>query len=217
MNTLSTYFYLMAHFIFHIHDYLVLFFAHYGQWIYILLFIIIFCETGIILAATLPGDSLLFAAGAIAASGDINIHLLWFFLVWAAFIGNTLNYWVGRYLGHWLFRNEKSVIFRHSYLQRTHDFYERHGIKTIVIGSFLPIIRTFAPFVAGMSKMHSHHFMAANIIGAIFWMTIMLYGSYFFGGIPWVKNHFSVIVLVIIFISILPPVIEMMRMKIMKK
>lgn len=217
MNSMMVYFHDAVNFLFHIHDYLLVFTTLYGNWIYLLLFIIIFCETGIIVAAVLPGDSLLFAAGAIASSGGLNIYFLIGFLVCAAFIGNTINYWVGSQLGHWLFRNQKSLFFKQAHLKKTHVFYEKYGTKTIIIGSFLPIIRTFAPFVAGMSEMNPWRFTIANIIGVIIWMTVMLYGSYLFGDIPWIKRHFSVIVVAIIFISLLPPFVEWARVKIIRR
>ena len=197
--------------ILHLNTYLALYVSEYGFFVYIILFLIIFCETGIIVAAILPGDSLLFAAGTIAAAGSLNIYWLLPLLWFAAFSGNTINYWVGNKVGHILFRNEDSKIFRRSYLNRTHIFYEKHGGKTIVLGCFMPIIRTFAPFVAGMSKMNHTRFMLFNFFGVAFWMTLILYGSYLFGNIPFVKAHFSVFIVLIIIASVIPAGIELLR------
>lgn len=208
------YIHLFINFVLHLNQYLAILVAQYGPWVYMLLFLIIFCETGIVVAACLPGDSLLFAAGALAAAGALNITLLMLLLITAAFVGNTINYWVGNKIGHLLFRNENSIIFRKSHLDKTHAFYEKHGGKTIIIGSFIPIIRTFAPFVAGMSDMNHVKFMIVNLFGSIFWMTIVLFGSYLFGNIPVVKNNFTFVVLAIIAISVLPPFIEYARHKI---
>jgi len=207
------YIHFFINFVLHLNQYLAVLVVQYGPWVYALLFLIIFCETGIVVAACLPGDSLLFAAGALAATGAMNITLLMILLISAAFIGNTINYWVGNKIGHLLFRNEKSVIFKKSHLDKTHAFYEKHGGKTIVIGSFIPIIRTFAPFVAGMADMNHIKFMIVNVFGSIFWMTVVLFGSYLFGNIPMVKNHFSFVILAIIAISVLPPFIEFARHK----
>lgn len=194
----------------HLDAYLTIWAIKYGAWMYGLLFLIIFCETGLILAAILPGDSLLFATGAIAATGALNIYYLLALLITAALIGNTLNFWIGNKIGHWIIAKHHRFI-KKKHLKKTHAFYEKHGKKTIIIGSFLPIIRTFAPFVAGMSEMKFISFMIANITGVLLWMILVLYGSYLFGNIPWIKLHFSVMVIAIVFISLLPAFVELLR------
>ncbi len=199
--------------IFHLNTYLASYVKEYGFFVYIVLFLIIFCETGIIVAAILPGDSLLFAAGTLAAAGSLNIYGLLISLWFAAFIGNTINYWVGNKLGHALFQNEDSKLFKKSFLDRTHLFYEKHGGKTIMLGCFMPIIRTFAPFVAGMGKMNHAKFMVFNFFGVLFWMTLVLYGSYLFGNIPFVKSHFSAFIVLIIIASLVPVSVELLRAK----
>ena len=199
--------------IFHLNTYLALYVKEYGFFVYIVLFLIIFCETGIIIAAILPGDSLLFAAGTLAAAGSLNIHGLFISLWLAAFIGNTINYWVGNKLGHILFQNENSKWFKKSYLERTHLFYEKHGGKTIMLGCFMPIIRTFAPFVAGMGNMNHTKFMIFNFFGVLLWMTLVLYGSYLFGNIPFVKIHFSAFIILIVIVSVIPAGVEFLRAK----
>ncbi|GAA5102474.1 DedA family protein [Wohlfahrtiimonas larvae] len=179
----------------------------YGIWIYIILIIIIFCETGLVITPILPGDSLLFAAGALAAMGLLNIYLLFFTLLIAAILGDALNYQIGHYVGLKVFKQD-AKIFKLKYLEKTHNFYEKYGSKTIVIARFVPIVRTFAPFVAGASKMTYKTFATYNIFGAFLWMFLMLGAGYIFGTIPWIKNNFSIIVLGIIFISILPMIYE---------
>ncbi|HCU05719.1 MAG: hypothetical protein A2X77_00385 [Gammaproteobacteria bacterium GWE2_42_36] len=194
----------------HLDAYLTIWAIKYGAWMYGLLFLIIFCETGLILAAILPGDSLLFATGAIAATGALNIYYLLALLITAALVGNTLNFWIGNKIGHWIIAKHHRFI-KKKHLKKTHAFYEKHGKKTIIIGSFLPIIRTFAPFVAGMGEMKFISFMIANITGVLLWMMLILYGSYLFGNIPWIKLHFSVMVIAIVFISLLPAFVELLR------
>lgn len=206
------YLHMVLQFIFHLNDHLALFAAQYGLWIYLLLFSIIFCETGLVVTAIMPGDSLLFAAGAIAALGLLNLYWLFFLLVVAAFLGNVVNYWIGNRLGHLLFVKEDSLFFKKSYLTRTHQFYERYGALTIVIARFMPIIRTFAPFVAGMGDMNPLVFMAYNFVGAFLWVALLLGVSYWFGNVPIVKSNFSWVILTIIVLSVLPPVIGYLRM-----
>lgn len=181
--------------------------ANYGVWIYIILIAIIFCETGLVVTPILPGDSLLFAAGALAAMGLLDIYILFFTLLIAAILGDALNYQIGHYVGLKVFKKD-AKIFKLKYLEKTHNFYEKYGSKTIVIARFVPIVRTFAPFVAGASKMTYKTFATYNVFGAFLWMISMLGAGYIFGNIPWIKDHFSAIVLGIIFISILPMVYE---------
>jgi membrane-associated protein len=182
----------------------------YGTITYVILFLIIFAETGLVVTPFLPGDSLLFAAGTFAALGSFDVILLFIILVIAAVIGDTVNYWLGHYLGPRVFHKETKFI-KKEYLVRTHNFYEKHGGKTIVIARFIPIIRTFAPFVAGIGAMTYSKFILYNIAGGVLWVAIFVFGGYYFGNIPVVKNNFSLVIIVIIVISILPGVIEFFR------
>ena len=179
---------------------------------YLILFLVIFIETGLVVFPFLPGDSLIFAAGAFAARPDspLNILVLFILLCVAAIAGDTANYWIGHYIGPRAFSGSIRFL-KKEYLDRTHDFYERHGGKTIILARFIPIIRTFAPFVAGVGAMTYTRFIAYNVIGGIAWVTLFTFGGYFFGELPFVKNNFSFVVLAIIFISVLPGVIEFLR------
>jgi membrane-associated protein len=179
---------------------------------YLILFVVIFIETGVVIFPFLPGDSLIFAAGAFAArpSSPLNIILLYIILCAAAILGDTANYWIGHYIGPRAFSGNIRFL-KKEYLDRTHDFYERHGGKTIIIARFIPIIRTFAPFVAGVGAMTYPRFIAYNVIGGIAWVTLFTFGGYFFGELPIVKNNFSIVVLAIIIISVIPGVVEFLR------
>jgi membrane-associated protein len=183
----------------------------YGIWTYLILFLIIFCETGLVITPILPGDSLLFAAGAFAARGDFDVLWLFILLTIAAVAGDTLNYWVGSYMGPKIFHKEKVRFLNREYLDRTHQFYEKHGGKTIIIARFMPIIRTFAPFVAGIGKMTYFHFISYNVIGGIVWIAAFVFGGFFFGNIPVVKRNFTLVIMAIIILSIMPGVIEYLR------
>ena len=198
-------------FILHIDQHLAALSAEYGVWIYAILFLIIFCETGLVVTPFLPGDSLLFAAGGIAALGEMNIHLMVALLLVAAILGDAVNFAIGKYFGARLFANPDSKIFRRAYLDKTHAFYEKHGGKTIIIARFVPIVRTFAPFVAGMGNMHYGRFIRYNIIGAILGVVLFSYAGYFFANIPLVKNNLALVLAAIIVISVLPGVIEVVR------
>lgn len=200
-------------FILHIDQHLTALSAQYGMWIYAILFLIIFCETGLVATPFLPGDSLLFAAGGIAAVGGMNIHIMVLILLVAAILGDAVNFMIGKYFGAKLFSNPDSKIFRRAYLEKTHAFYEKHGGKTIIIARFVPIVRTFAPFVAGMGDMHYGRFIRYNIIGALTWVLLFSYLGYFFANIPLVKNNLGLVLGAIIVISILPTVIEIVRAK----
>jgi len=186
--------------------------SDFGPWLYVILFLIIFCETGLVVTPFLPGDSLLFAVGALAAAepDKLNIWLIAFTMIVAAILGDSVNYWIGKVFGQKLPQKFPRII-KPEYLQKTHDFYERYGGKTIIIARFVPIVRTFAPFVAGIGKMTYSRFMNFNVVGALLWIGLLLPAGYFFGGLPWVKKKFSVVVLAIIIISILPGVIEFLR------
>jgi membrane-associated protein len=179
---------------------------------YLILFLVIFIETGLVFFPFLPGDSLIFAAGAFAARPDspLNILVLFILLCVAAIAGDTANYWIGHYIGPRAFSGNIRFL-KKEYLDRTHNFYERHGGKTIILARFIPIIRTFAPFVAGIGAMTYPHFISYNVIGGIAWVTLFTFGGYFFGELPFVKNNFSFVVLAIIIISVIPGVIEFLR------
>jgi membrane-associated protein len=184
--------------------------ASMGPWFYLLLFAIIFCETGLVVTPILPGDSLLFAVGALAASASssLSMPLLFGLLVAAAVIGDAVNYAIGYRLGPKVFKYEKSRFFNKNHLLRAQAFYEKYGSKTIILARFVPIVRTFAPFVAGIGKMRYPQFFVYNCVGAVAWVAICLWSGYFFGGLPWVTQHFELVVLAIVFISVLPMGIE---------
>jgi membrane-associated protein len=195
---------LVIDFILHIDVHLAEIINATGLWTYGILFFLIFIETGLVVTPFLPGDSLLFAAGALAkTTGAMDIKWLYLLMVAAAILGDTANYWIGRYLGPKVFTT-KSRLFKKEYLDRTHAFYEKHGGKTIFLARFIPIIRTFAPFVAGIGKMTYGHFISYNIVGGIVWPAICLFSGYFFANIPFVKDHFSLVALAIILISVVP-------------
>lgn len=183
----------------------------YGPWIYLILFLIIFCETGLVVTPILPGDSLIFAVGALAArEGSLNIWILLLLLTVAAILGDTVNYWIGKYSGEKLTQKFPRLI-KKEYLDKTHAFYERYGGKTIIIARFVPIVRTFAPFVAGAGQMSYARFMSFNVTGAVLWMGALLPAGYFFGNMKIVKENFGLVVIGIIILSILPAVIEFIR------
>lgn len=190
-------------FILHIDNHLVELVQQYGIYIYIILFIILFCETGLVIAPFLPGDSLLFAAGALAASGNMNILLLGLTCVVAAFLGNQVNFIVGKFFGPKIFETERKYL-KKDHLNKTQEFYEKHGGKALIIGRYLPFIRTFVPFVAGVGQMNSYRFTYFNIVGALLWIVPILGIGYLFGNIQYVKDNFSMIILAILIISVLP-------------
>ena len=195
--------YFLIDFILHIDVHLAELVAEYGVWVYAILFLILFCETGLVVTPFLPGDSLLFVAGALASleTIDLNVHMMVVLML------------IGRLFGEKLFSNPNSKIFRRSYLDKTHQFYEKHGGKTIILARFVPIVRTFAPFVAGMGHMSYRHFAAFNVIGALLWVLIFTYAGYFFGTIPMVQDNLKLLIVGIIVVSILPGVIEIIRHK----
>lgn len=185
----------------------------YGVWTYLILFLIIFCETGLVVTPVLPGDSLLFALGSLAAMGSLDLGLLLVLLSLAAVLGDTANYWIGHRIGPAVFHKKNSRIFRQEYLDKTHRFYEKYGGKTIILARFVPIVRTFAPFVAGVGAMSYGRFIAYNIVGGLLWISLFVFGGYLFGNIPAVKHNFTIVILAIIFVSILPGIIEYIRHK----
>ena len=203
----------LVDFILHIDVHLAELVAQYGVWIYAILFLILFCETGLVVTPFLPGDSLLFVAGALAAlpGNDLNVHLMVALLVVAAILGDAVNYTIGRLFGERLFSNPNSKIFRRSHLDKTHAFYARHGGKTIILARFVPIVRTFAPFVAGMGHMSYRHFALFNVTGALLWVLLFSYAGYLFGDLPVVQENLKLLIVGIILVSILPGVIEVWR------
>lgn len=197
--------------ILHLDAYLDLLVTNYGPWIYAILFAVIFCETGLVVMPFLPGDSLLFIAGAVAAGGGMDPVLLAGLLMAAAILGDSTNYVIGRTAGERLFSNPRSKIFRQDYLQRTHDFYARHGGKTVTLARFLPILRTFAPFVAGIAHMHYPRFLAFSVTGSLLWVGGLVTLGYFFGNVPFIKQHLSLMVVAIIILSLVPMLLGLLR------
>ena len=183
----------------------------YGAWTYALLFAIVFLETGLVVTPFLPGDSLLFAAGSFAALGALDVSVVFVLLSVAAILGDTVNYAIGHYLGPKVFHYERSRFFNPDHLRKTHEFYEKYGGKTIIIARFVPIVRTFAPFVAGIGAMSYLRFLAYNVIGGILWVAVCLFAGYFFGNLPFVKRNFSLVIVAIVIVSILPAVVEYLR------
>ena len=214
MEILSTLFGWLVHafnILLHLDKYLGAVIQDYGTWTYLILFLIIFCETGLVVTPILPGDSLLFAIGVFCGLGTLDIKLTLALLSVAAILGDTVNYGVGKFIGPKVFHYEDSRIFKKEYLQKTHAFYEKYGGKTIIIARFVPIVRTFAPFVAGVGSMTYGKFLTFNVVGGLLWVFSITLAGYFFGNIPVVKNNFTAVILGIIFVSVLPGVIEYLR------
>ena len=184
---------------------------NYGAWVYLVLFLIIFCETGLVVTPFLPGDSLLFVAGTLAATGDIYVHGLFAVLALASFLGDNTNYWIGRVVGPRVFTRRRSWIFNPAYLDHTRRFYERHGPQTIVIARFVPIVRTFAPFVAGIGRMRYARFVFYSFSGSVLWISSLTYAGYFFGTIPAVQNNLTLVIIGIVILSIMPGVVGYLR------
>jgi len=195
----------------HLDDHLKTVIQDYGTWTYVILFLIIFCETGLVVTPFLPGDSLLFAAGTFAAIGDLNMAFLFLLLSIAAILGDALNYWIGFFAGPQVFRKTDSRFFKKAYLDKTQGFYEKYGGKTIILARFVPIVRTFAPFVAGIGRMKYRTFFLYNVIGALLWVGLCAGAGYIFGNIPIVKDNFEIAILGVIFISVLPMMIEFIK------
>ncbi len=185
----------------------------YGTWTYALLFAIVFLETGLVVTPFLPGDSLLFAAGSFAALRALDISVLFPLLVTAAVVGDNLNYAIGRNLGPRVFHYERSRFFNPEHLHKTHRFYERYGVKTIIIARFVPIVRTFSPFVAGIGAMSYPRFLAFDVVGGVLWVGVCLFAGYFFGNLPFVKRNFSLVIVAIVLISVLPAIVEYLRQR----
>ena len=197
-------------FILHMDKHLDLIVRSMGVWSYAVLFMVIFVETGLVVMPFLPGDSLLFAAGSLAALGSLNVWALFALLALAAIVGDTVNYWIGHYFGPRVF-STNSRFLKREHLDRTHAFYEKHGGKTIFLARFIPIIRTFAPFVAGVGRMSYGYFITYNVVGGLVWTALFTFGGYFFGNLPFVKNNFSLVIMAIVVISVLPAVWEVLR------
>jgi membrane-associated protein len=185
--------------------------ANYGIWVYLILFAIIYCETGLVVTPFLPGDSLLFVAGAVAAGGAIDVHTLFAVLAVASFSGDNTNYWIGRFVGPRLFRRSGSRLLNPAHLERTQQFYEKHGGKTIVIARFVPIVRTFAPFVAGMGRMIYARFVSYSFAGSIVWIGSLTYAGYYFGNLPFVRQNLSFVIIGIVVLSLMPGLVEVLR------
>jgi membrane-associated protein len=200
----------------HVDKYLNIIIQSFGMWSYLILFIIVFCETGLVVTPFLPGDSLLFAAGALAAIGAFDVTTVIIVFASAAIIGDNVNYWIGHYIGPKIFHKENVPFLNKKYLDRTHAFYEKHGGKTVIMGRFIPIIRTFMPFVAGLGRMTYPRFLVYDISGGIAWPSIFVLSGYFFGNIPFVKKYFSLVIIAIIVISVIPIIYQIIRMRFQK-
>jgi membrane-associated protein len=201
----------LVDFFLHIDEHLHEVIAEYGVWTYAILFLIIFLETGVVVTPFLPGDSLLFAAGTFAATGSLEVGVLLVLLMAAAIIGDSVNYYIGSRVGPRVFQRDDVRLLNKRHLERTHAFYERHGGKTIIIARFVPIVRTFAPFVAGIGSMTYAKFLTYNVVGAVLWVSIFVGGGYLFGNIPFVEDNFSLIIVAIVLISVMPGVVEFVR------
>lgn len=197
----------------HVDKYLTPMLQQYGSLSYLLMFILVFCETGLVVTPFLPGDSVIFALGALAAGGGLDPGLLALALMSAAVLGNVVNYAIGYKLGPAVFKSSGSRFFKREYLDRTHAFYEKYGALTIILARFMPIIRTFAPFVAGIGRMRYTRFFLYNLIGSVVWVSLFLSGGFFFGTLPFVQRNFSLVVLAIICISFIPPLIAAVRIR----
>lgn len=198
-------------FFLHLDEYLNLIIQNYGQLTYLILFLTIFLETGLVITPFLPGDSLIFAAGAFAAQGALKIGWIFILLTLAAIAGDTMNYWIGKFFGKKILEKANGRIVKKEYIEKTQKFFEKYGGKTIVIARFIPIVRTFAPFMAGIGKMNYGKFLSYNVIGAILWISLFGFGGYFFGNISFVKENFSLVIIIIILISISPGIVEYFR------
>lgn len=205
----------LVDFVLHLDRHLNALIATYQAWTYLILFAVVFCETGLVITPFLPGDSLIFATGALAAVAGSPLRVHWLFLVLAAaaILGDTVNYWIGHAIGPKIFQQRKVRFLRKEHLDKTHAFYEKYGGITIILARFIPIIRTFAPFVAGIGRMTYWRFIAYNVIGGVAWVAIFLFGGYFFGNLPLVRKNFTFVIFAIIVISVLPALIEYLRQR----
>jgi len=206
-------FHLFIDWVLHLDRHLDVLITGYGPWVLLILFVIVFCETGLVVTPFLPGDSLLFAVGTFAARGSIDLVTAMLVLAAAAILGDTVNYWIGHAVGPKVFHRDDVRFLNRKHLDRTHAFYEKYGGKTIVIARFVPIIRTFAPFVAGIGRMTYSHFITYNVVGGLAWVLLFTLGGYYFGNLPLVKRNFTFVIFAIIVISVLPAVIEVLRQR----
>jgi membrane-associated protein len=200
-------------YVLHLDKHLSYIIENYGLWCYLIFFLVIFCETGLVVTPFLPGDSLLFALGTLAASGSLEVASIFILLSIAAVLGDSANYAIGKYFGHVILRHQGKWFLKKEHIDRTHQFYEKYGAKTIVIARFVPIVRTFAPFIAGVGNMTYIKFFSYNVFGGLLWVSLFIFGGYFFGNIPIVKRNFSLVIFAIIILSIMPAVIEIIREK----
>jgi membrane-associated protein len=191
--------------------------TQYGIWVYAIIFVIIFCETGLVVTPFFPGDSLLFAVGSLAAINALDLPTSMVLFIAAAVLGDTANYWIGNYVGPRVFHEEHGRLLNKEYLMRTHQFYEKYGGTTIIIARFLPIIRTFAPFVAGIGSMTYRRFLLFNVVGGALWVSLFIPAGYFFGSVPIVKNNFSLVIIALVLIPGIPTVVEVIRMQLKKR
>jgi membrane-associated protein len=197
----------------HLDEHIANIIQYLGPITYIALILIIFAETGLVITPFLPGDSLLFVIGTLAGKGDLNVWIIYVTLLAAAILGDTVNYWIGHHIGPRVFSKENSRIFKKAYLEKTREFYEKHGGKTIILARFVPLIRTFAPFVAGVGKMHYGTFFPYNVVGGFIWVTVFIFAGYFFGGLEIIKNNFEFAAVGIVILSLVPVVIEYLKAK----
>jgi membrane-associated protein len=197
----------------HVDKYLTPILQQYGGLTYLLMFLLIFCETGLVVTPFLPGDSVIFALGALAATGGLDLGILALALMSAAVLGNVVNYAIGRKLGPAVFRSDSSRLFKREYLDKAHSFYEKYGGMAVILGRFMPIIRTFVPFVAGIGKMSYGRYTLYNLVGSVSWVALFLLGGFFFGGLPFVQRNFGVVALGIIVVSFIPPLVTAIKIK----
>jgi membrane-associated protein len=206
-----------VNFLLHFDQHLIWFTDSYGVWVYLLLFIIIFCETGLVITPILPGDSMIFAAGALAAAGSMNVFLLFGVMSVAAILGNTVNYWIGKTLGPGIVYKKKIGWIKREYIDKTREFFDKHGGKTLILARFIPIIRTFAPFLAGVGSMDYFRFSLYNVVGCLAWVSLFLFGGFFFGNIPLIKENFTVVILILILSSFIPVFIGFFKHRFAKR
>jgi membrane-associated protein len=185
--------------------------GQYGPWLYGVLFLVIFAETGLVVFPFLPGDSILFISGTVVATANLNVHVLVGVLIAAAILGDSLNYGIGHYIGPRIYHKPDSRWFKQAHLRRTQAFYDKYGGITIIIGRFVPIIRTFAPFLAGVAGMSYHKFLSYNVVGGVLWISLLVYAGFLFGNIPWVKHNLSLIVIGIVIVSLIPAISTFVR------
>jgi len=211
------YFVTIISFLFNFDQHLIWFTDTYGVWVYLLLFIILFCETGLVITPILPGDSMIFAAGALAAAGSMDVFLLFCVMSVAAILGNTVNYWIGKTLGPGIVYKKNIGWIKKEYIDKTREFFDKHGGKTLILARFIPIIRTFAPFLAGVGSMNYFRFSFYNVVGCLAWVSLFLFGGFFFGNIPLIKENFTVVIMILILSSFIPVFIGFFKHRFAKR